>query len=177
MYIKKWRPKRAAIVMLLPALLIVATTCSSQATITQDGATTTDTTTQTSSIIQSIDINVSKIEPSLGIVFWLKPQDMDLNLIEVEGTADITLWYQSSPDENNAVNKNGMIQEWKNVPVTRDMYSPFLGASIVLEYDEMVRTLKLDNIYGILGVSLRLAGGEIVTCEETYVKISEKYSC
>jgi hypothetical protein len=172
-------------VILLLILITIGVSCnsnvassatSSNITTDIDSVIFTDTT-QSDNDIYSIDINIKKVLPLAGITFWLKPQDADLNIVETTGMVDVELYFQEKIDIDGIVKKGELIQGWHAVSITIDSYSPYLGAIVGLEYDENTKNLMLDNIYGVLVVTLQLPDGMLLTVEETYVPISEEYSC
>jgi hypothetical protein len=127
--------------------------------------------------INSIDLNIKKVIPTAGITFWLKPQDANLAIVETTGVADIALYFQEKIDIDGIVKKGALIQEWSDIPIAQENYSPYLGAAVGIEYNDNIKILASYNIYGVLVVTLRLPDGTLMTAEETYVPISEEYAC
>jgi hypothetical protein len=121
---------------------------------------------------------IQKIDPSLGLRFYLLPSDRNGELVAADGVVDATLWIQQPIDVDNIVRRGSMIQRWTGIQVNRSEYVPFLGVNITLEYNEDNSDLfSLVDIYGYLDVILTLNDGTILTLEKTYIEISHQYSC
>jgi hypothetical protein len=117
----------------------------------------------------SIDIRVREINRS-GLQILLMPENDNSLLVETEGSISAKLWFQSDFSPN--IEKGYLIQEWNDISITGEDYTPSRGAAIDLNYNE---ERVLLNIYGILEVTLTLPDGKTLDVEKYDLMISEEY--
>jgi hypothetical protein len=98
------------------------------------------------------------------------PKNDNSLLVETEGSISARLWFQSGFSPN--IEKGYLIQEWNDISITGEDYTPSRGAAIDLNYNE---ERVLLNIYGILEVTLTLPDGKTLDVEKYDLMISEEY--
>jgi hypothetical protein len=125
--------------------------------------------------INSIDLNIKKFYTTAGIV--CSNSDANLAIVETTGVADIALYFQEKIDIDGIVKKGALIQEWSDIPIAQENYSPYLGAAVGIEYNDNIKILASYNIYGVLVVTLRLPDGTLMTAEETNVQYPKNSCC
>jgi len=97
-----------------------------------------------------------------GIEFTLSPKDAEGNLMVTDGIASARLWYAVYDENYNRV-KGNLIQEWNNVPISKENYD-FYGTKIILEF---VNFIPQPNDYGFFDVTLITPDGKSFTSKET----------
>lgn len=99
-----------------------------------------------------------------GVEVTLSPRDRDDKQVKTDGTVSAKLWYSEYDASYNRV-KGEFIQEWINIPVSKDSYG-FLGTKVRLEFNNF--TAKSSD-YGYLEVTLTTPDGKTFTAKQDIV--------
>jgi len=112
-------------------------------------------------LLISASVNWDEDVEADGVQFLLIPEDSDGWPVRGELTVNASLW--SQPDIFKR-GKGKLIQEWKDIRITKRTYEGYGEARVRLEYSGYV---PQPNEYGILEIKVQTADGRVFSFEES----------
>ncbi len=104
------------------------------------------------------------LDPEKDVVeVTLSPKDADGNLVHTTGLVNVRLW-DAAYDENYNRIRGRLLQEWNNVPVSKDGYD-FYGNKIALQ----LNFVPEKNSYGFLEVMLTTLDGRSFAAKDSLI--------
>lgn len=111
-------------------------------------------------LLISASVNWDEDAESDGVQFLLVPEDSDGWPVRDELNISATLWAQPDVFKKE---KGKLLQEWKDIRITKRTYERYGEARVRLEYSGYV---PQPNEYGILQITAQTADGRVFSFEE-----------
>ncbi len=128
----------------------------------------------------SLDLRIQKYLSNYGFQVLLMPKDANGLLFEVEGNVNAKIWIQSSKGADAP--KEQLLYESNDIYVTKASYTPFLGASVPLEWGIMYilgggQASAMVSRYCTLEITLTMPSGKTLFAVLTDIDITVEQRC